>query len=305
MEEIEEQYAIFLAKGVVVDKDGFPVGSSESHILGSSSRGGTSGNKRNPLADRKKALDAAENRQKKAASGLSQGYVLGGNKSRTSLPKDSREAAKIAAERRLLDSQYCLPCNEVIEILGEDSDEEGGGGDDSEVEIVEQPTKHAKRSAEARSKKQKAEWLGSDSDDTDSDLDTKPKAKKKSVALNDNDDDDVIDLTTLDDSFSMSPVVAKLKSPAKSKRNNRKQKGAGWTCSRCTLCNPSMILVCDVCRLERPSNKTVLEQAQELTKQDKVDFIKEREVEQSKETFGGFNIYGDKKNPSSTMKHMT
>ena len=33
MEEIEEQYAVFLAKGVVVDKDGFPIGSSEAHVL--------------------------------------------------------------------------------------------------------------------------------------------------------------------------------------------------------------------------------------------------------------------------------
>ena len=47
------------------------------------------------------------------------------------------------------------------------------------------------------------------------------------------------------------------------------------------------------------------EQAKEFKKEDDIAYIKEREVEQSKETFGGFNIYGEKKNTSSTMKHLT
>ena len=46
----------------------------------------------------------------------------------------------------------------------------------------------------------------------------------------------------------------------------------------------------------------------ELKKADDIEDVKEREVQQSKEAFGGFNIYGDKKLqklPSSTMKHLT
>jgi len=33
--------------------------------------------------------------------------------------------------------------------------------------------------------------------------------------------------------------------------------------------------------------------------------VKEKEVEESRKTFGGFNIYKDKKTPSGTMKHLT
>ena len=43
----------------------------------------------------------------------------------------------------------------------------------------------------------------------------------------------------------------------------------------------------------------------EIKKADDIEDVKEREVQQSKEMFGGFNVYGNGKNPSSTMKHLT
>lgn len=108
MEEIEEQYAIFLARGVVVDKQGFPVGSDDAYKLG--------GRKVSPEEARRRAMMAAEKRR-----GLSCGqYVLGGK----SKVRDPKEAARIAAERRLRDSQFCLPCNEIIELLGDDLEDE-------------------------------------------------------------------------------------------------------------------------------------------------------------------------------------
>ena len=283
MEEIEEQYAIYLAKGVVLDKDGFPIGSGESHVLGG---GGASSN--GGLADRRKALEAAESRRKRNANGLTSGYVLGGKSS--SIKKDPREAARIAAERRLLDSQYCLPCNEIIEILGEDTEDEGG--DDEEVEIIERAAAGEKTKSEDPS--------------DDNEMDLKPKAKTDSSGS----DDDVIDLT-LDDSFTtvMSPV-SMLKPASKSKRKNNElmgqssSKNDNWPCPRCTFANPPMILVCDVCNLERPCDKTILEQAMTLKREDDIEDIKEREVKQSIDTFG-FNIYGNNKDPSATMKHLT
>eukprot|EP00584_Thalassiosira_punctigera_P011998 CAMPEP_0172553808 /NCGR_PEP_ID=MMETSP1067-20121228/51783_1 /TAXON_ID=265564 ORGANISM="Thalassiosira punctigera, Strain Tpunct2005C2" /NCGR_SAMPLE_ID=MMETSP1067 /ASSEMBLY_ACC=CAM_ASM_000444 /LENGTH=454 /DNA_ID=CAMNT_0013342045 /DNA_START=231 /DNA_END=1595 /DNA_ORIENTATION=- len=292
MEEIEEQYSVYLARGVVLDRDGFPIGSSESHVLGSNREGGANdGRKNNASAARRRALDEAESRRKKGSNGLTRGNVLGG-KSRSS-PKDPREAARIAAERRLFDSQYCLPCNEVIEILGEDSDDDEC---DDEVEVLS--AKNGEKMA-AKSEKRRAK-----SDTIASDM--KGKATNAADANN-----DVIDLT-FEDSFNMSPV-ATFKSASKSKRKNSSNEtgysGSGqckiWTCPRCTLCNPESILVCDACHSEQPCEKTLLEQAREFKKEDDIAYIKEREVEQSKETFGGFNIYGEKKNPSSTMKHLT
>ena len=108
MEEIEEQYALFLARGVVLDKQGFPVGSDNAYRLGGSNVSSEEA--------RRRAAEAAEKRQ-----GLSSGqYVLGGGKKL----RDPKEAARIAAERRLRDSQFCLPCNEVIELLGDSDDED-------------------------------------------------------------------------------------------------------------------------------------------------------------------------------------
>ncbi len=56
------------------------------------------------------------------------------------------------------------------------------------------------------------------------------------------------------------------------------------------------------CHSERPCNKTVLDHATELHKADTIDYIKEREVQISKETFGGFNIYGEKKKKEEDEK---
>ena len=270
MEEIEEQYAVFLAKGVVVDKDGFPIGSSEAHVLGN----GGSGSNRN---NRGNALDAAESRRKKGQHGLTSGYRLGGSKVK-SQTKDPREAARIAAERRLLDAQYCLPCNEIIEILGDSSDEEEIDDDDDEIEIVG-TTKGAKKRLQQKE---------------DSYSNMKPAAKKT--------DDDCIDLT-LDDSFDLTPV--KKKPSRKSKRTIKTGDNLTWACPRCTLSNSTQNLACDACGKERPSDKTILEHAQELQRQDAIANTKEKEVKSSLETFGGFNIYGSKRNASGKMNHLT
>lgn len=155
MEEIEGQYAVFLARGVVVDEGGFPMEGSGNVLGGGTGKRSEKGHGGGYDA-RRRAMEAAEARRgnnhgfgltSSSSSALERtgGYVLGGTTSKW--PFDPKEAARIAAERRRLDSQYCLPCNEVIEILWEEtSDEEchvendDGVSLDSDIEVVEVPS---------------------------------------------------------------------------------------------------------------------------------------------------------------------
>ena len=257
----EEQYAVFMTKGVVVDKDGFPIGSNEAYVLGAG------GNSKSSEASKAKVLDAAEKRRKQGINGTNQGHRLGGELVFQRIPKNPREAARMAAERRLRDDHKCIPCTEVIEIL---DDEES----DDEIEIIEDTSK-------PRTRPRREEVV------YDSDPDTKPKAKADESV-------DVIDLTG-------SPSVSREKMKSGSKR----MANLNWTCPHCTLSNPALALTCGACYSERQTDKSTSERVKEMERQDKVDAIKEAEVRRSKEMFGGFDIYGSKKRPTSTLNHLT
>ncbi|KAL3811889.1 hypothetical protein ACHAXA_005555 [Cyclostephanos tholiformis] len=295
MNEIEVQRATFLAGGVVLGRDGFPLGDGGVALGGiGRARGARDGGGEGRGASPR----AAESRIGRGRNGLTRGYVLGGDKKLGGRPP--REAARLAAERRLLDSRYCLPCNEIIEILGEDDAhvyiDDDDDDDDERVEVVE----GSKMTAEN-------EYGRADSD-----------AYKLGVNMADN-DHDVIDLTFDNSSATRVSRGVALKSSSKREAqmkhmarpdNVAQSNGSGadsetWSCRRCTLFNRPTVLVCIACHTERPCQKTILEHAKELLKQDDVDYIKRREVQQSKETFGGFNIYGERKDSSSTMKHLT
>lgn len=306
MNEIEDQYAVYLTKGVVLDKDGFPIGSANAHVLGGG--GGGIGSKTAAAAA------AAESRRKKNGNGLTQGYVLGGK--RQAIPKDPREAARIAAERRLLDSKFCLPCNEVIEILGIDSSSSDEESDDDDVILLDAAPKAKKSSVKSKQPKVKSR--------DDDALDLKPKAVACTTTSNAamSSDDSVIDLT--EDSFDMtassslddlaSASVSSSAAPSRPKQtmSNDAEKhdssddtdsdnDQDWACPKCTLHNTSIVLVCTACHSERPTSKR---QHQKL-RNEEISYIKRNEVDQSRRTFNGFNVYGNKTNPSLTMNHLT
>lgn len=250
-----------MTKGVVVDRDGFPIGSNEAYVLGGSE------NSKSSEASRRKVLDAAEKRRK------NQGHRLGGEFAIQRIPKNPREAARLAAERRLRDDQKCI-CTEVIEIL---DDEES----DDEIEVIEVTSKPSSP-LRRRTRPRRGE-------DNDSELDAKPKAKADESS-------DVIDLTRTD-----SPIISREKMTSGSK----KMANRNWSCPHCTLSNPALALTCGACCSERSTGKSTSERVYEIRRQDKVDEIKQAEVRRSKEMFGGFDIYGSKKRPTSTLNHLT
>lgn len=202
MEEIEQQYALFLARGVVLDTSGFPVGSKEAHVLG--------GEKISPDEARRKAFQAAKSRRE---YGLTTGhYVLGGSQKM----RNPKEAARIAAERRLRDSQFCLPCSEVIEILGEDSDE-GAEGEEGKAEDSSIRRKTANRERNDHSQ----------------------GATPVSISSS-----EVIDLTV--DDFSEARQKAAIPTIGIFSRQIQ------WECACCTLVNQPASLTCEAC--EAPPN---------------------------------------------------
>ncbi|KAL7512007.1 hypothetical protein ACHAXN_009083 [Cyclotella atomus] len=248
MEEIEEQYALFMARGVILDKDGFPMGSSsDAYRLG--------GSKVSSDEARRKAVVAAEKRR-----GLSSGmYVLGGGGKKLSDPK---EAARIAAERRLRDSQFCLPCNEVIELLGDSDDE-----DVNEV---------AASNGDKKKKTTKPGGFKSDSNSVIDLTDDQPnqlialRPRVPSIALNPNRIEWTCACCTLinqpaslmceacDAPSNSAPAVASAAAalqPTNStcviSTSGGAAKDIKWSCTRCTFDNSSTALVCGACCMER------------------------------------------------------
>eukprot|EP00978_Attheya_sp_CCMP212_P017198 scaffold45621_cov56-Attheya_sp.AAC.3 len=119
MDEIQEQHATLLITGLVKDTNGFPINSPTAYTLGT--RDGTTVPNNNSADARSQALQAALDRTKQPKS---RPRRLGGKKLGGGNALNPREAARIAAERRLADAPWCLPCEEIIELLNDDSDDE-------------------------------------------------------------------------------------------------------------------------------------------------------------------------------------
>eukprot|EP00590_Aulacoseira_subarctica_P008506 CAMPEP_0172420644 /NCGR_PEP_ID=MMETSP1064-20121228/7000_1 /TAXON_ID=202472 /ORGANISM="Aulacoseira subarctica , Strain CCAP 1002/5" /LENGTH=431 /DNA_ID=CAMNT_0013160697 /DNA_START=212 /DNA_END=1507 /DNA_ORIENTATION=+ len=123
MEVIEEQFHTNMVNGVFAAADTMDaingaLFSGVGHTLGSTNsvqRGASD------IERKRKIAQAAERRRQFAGITLVGGVVLGGGLRKAKL--SPREAAAKAAEQRLKDAQWCMPCNEVIELLDDSGDE--------------------------------------------------------------------------------------------------------------------------------------------------------------------------------------
>ena len=295
MDEIAEQHAEYVARGLVVDKDGFPMG-GQSHTLGgvrvrNTGSGGT-GNLRDAVRK------AAEDRSKRPAPMQPQKLGTGNGTIDPKLPP--KEAARLAAERRaLLDSKWCLPCNEVIEILSDD--DESAGDSDSEKKVA------GKSSGSTTAKNQDITDLTANSDKkTRPDKRTRPSAS---------DDDEVvvpIDLTEspqklLKKKSPKDPVAAAAASAFATSASPESE--TDWACAACTLQNRPDALACGACGKARWSNGDAAAAAaaaeRTMRRDEAIEAVRENEVRQSEDTFGGFNIYGSSRRKTGTLPHLT
>lgn len=227
MEEIMEQHAIYLAKGLVVDSGGFPINSKFAYVLGG-------GREKWKKFGKNAAGEAALQRQKR--SRLLNGARLLGSEGKTPLSHlPPREAARIAAERRIKergenDDLFCLPCTEIIEILEE------GSAENEAVEIQEGLSTNDK---DKKVKKKRVEIIDLESEGSSDSTTSKPE---------------IIDLESLSDNAQSTKPPPPWPSTVCTFENditNSARADDLWSCHLCTFRNQPLALVCDVCHEER------------------------------------------------------
>lgn len=301
MDEIVEQHAVFIAKGIVADKQGFPMGSNQAHTLGG--YGGTNSNN-----TRNAAAEAAQRRMQKA-KWMPQGpQTLGGDRGFRSLLQ-AREAAGQAAEaRRLKDEVWCQPCGEsdIIELSSDSEEEEENEQDDRKPAAKNTSS----GSNEENDRKPAAVVTGAECDTAENAtqcgvatkgnaVDAKPAARPASVVT--------IDLTsTSDEDDDDDTAIAAPPARGRRKRPHQDAEATGaWSCSRCTFKNLPGTVVCGMCGKESPfALEKTKKVVGEIRNQDEIEHVKKAEVQQSVNEFG-FNIYGNGKQATAKLPHLT
>ena len=232
MEEIMEQHSIYLAKGLVVDSGGFPINSKFAYVLG----GGRGKWKK---FGRNAAGEAALQRQKR--SRLMNGANLLGSEGKTSLSHLSpREAARIAAERRIKergenDDLFCLPCKEIIEILEESP---------PDTDIIETQGGLSLNGGDEEAKKQRVEIIDLESETNGHTVSIISDTSASTTAK-----PEIIDLESISDDNDIS-----LSFPQSSTHNAITKPKSLWTCPVCTFKNDTITSACEVCGVTQLSS---------------------------------------------------
>jgi hypothetical protein len=300
MDEIQEQHAVFMVRGIVADKSGFPMNSNQAHTLGGSGRGSGS------------ALEAAQRRQQKTRWMPQGPQKLGGDSNFRSWLAPGEAAGMAAEARRLRDEMWCQPCQDTIELS--DSEEEG-------------ETPGAARQNDAYDRKHAAVFPQTGNEDVTDDR--KPAAV---VTETEGESDAVarpasvvtIDLTLSDDEFdeaqsnsqsakNVAAVSCRTRKRSKEQRGNRTHaeetaaivlQDGRWPCPKCTFVNAPLALACGMCLAEANPTDSTMKVVADIRRKDEIEQVKKTEVERSKEQFG-FNIYGSARQVTAKLKHIT
>jgi hypothetical protein len=294
MDEIMEQHAVYMVRGVVTDQSGFPINSPDAHVLGGGK--GTS-----VTSDRNSREEIAQNRlRKQKILGLGGSFRLGGGflpgksaaASLAHLPPS--EAAKIAAERRVEerrrnDSKYCLPCQEVIEILDASSDEEDSLEEKKYMEKIGKANDAENKLPNNRQAQNREIIILDDSDSCSSPQSTSkisaisvPRPKRKGGFT---------DSSQTHEACNRDNDVSEVECTR-------------WTCAKCTFDNEPEHLACEVCGHEQ-NRKRHQKNGLKILWETQIQELKVKEVEDSLREYGGFNIYGTTKKSSRTLDHIT
>ena len=295
MDDIQEQHAVFMVRGIVADKDGFPVNSTQAYTLGGGKNHGNA-----PV------LEAAERRQQKT-KWMPQGpQRLGGDSAFRSWLAAGEAAGMAAEARRLRDEMWCQPCQEIIELA--DSEEEG------EIPGAVQQNDRDDRKPAAVVPRRGTESV---SDDgilaavvTEAESGRGAMMRPASVVT--------IDLTMSDEEFgearsnaaeNVAAVSSRARNRSKKQRETLDQveqtvNDGRWPCSNCTFVNAPLALACGMCGMEANSVESTMKVLAEICRKDEIELVKQTEVERSKEQFG-FNIYGSSRQDTAKLKHLT
>ena len=79
---------------------------------------------------------------------------------------------------------------------------------------------------------------------------------------------------------------------------------SSWSCPKCTYSNEPNFVACEVCG-HQPQSAAKREAEATAIRNRAIEEVKSNEAERSKRDFGGFNIYGNTKESSRTMEHLT
>lgn len=298
MDEIQEQYAVYLVSGIVKDKDGFPLHSNQSYILGGKRSTST--------------LTAAENRRIKSKLGgtfvLGHGVVQNGDDKASLKHLPPTEAARTAAERRIKerqqnDSKVCLPCQDIIEILdcsSSDDEEEGvAKGVDGELSPAVMPAKNNFN----------REVIVLDDSSSDEDVDEsqmKPACTEYLRYDNDISSWTCHACTYLNESHCDTCFMCEKTKFQSTRSVISTVEASVWGCILCTFENPSDNLLCDMCRSERHNvNHKTTQVVKEILQNNISERISASEAQRSIIQFNGFNIYANEKRNTGTLHHLT